>query len=117
VEFYLDKIKVSYEIDDKLIYELETPKIKDYLIIEMNLYITEDKINIEKDLVIFYIEDKKMYLKTENSYNIRCEKIFTVSSSESGIEKIYQGETLFFIFRLKNDINRINIKLGDFNGQ
>lgn len=116
VEFYLDKIKVSYEIEDKLIYELETPKIKDYLIIEMNLYISEDKINIEKDLVFFYIEDKKMYLKTDNSYNIRCEKIYTVSSSESGIEKIYQGETLFFIFRLKNDINKINFKLGDFNG-
>lgn len=115
VEFYLDKIKVSYEIDEKIIYELETPKIDDYLIIELNIYISEDKIDIEKDFVIFYIDDKKMYIKTENSYDLRTEKIFTVSSSESGIEKIYQGETLFFIFKLKNDINIINIEIGDFN--
>lgn len=114
VEFNFNEIEVIYEIDEKIKYKLKTPKLSNYLVLEMNLYFPEDKIKIEKDFVTFKIDDnKKMYIKAEDSFEILNEKIFTVSSSESGIEKIYQGETLFFIFILKNDINKINIEIGD----
>ena len=113
IEFYTNEITVTYEIDEKIKYSLKVPKKSDYLTVEMNLYFLEDKVKIEEDLVIFNINDKEMYIKTENSYKILDEKILTISSSESGIEKIYQGTTLFFIFYLKNDINLISMEIGD----
>jgi len=114
VEFNFNEIEVIYEVDEKIKYKLKTPKLTNFLVLEMNLYFPEDKIKIEKDFVTFNIdENKRMYIKTEDSFEILNEKIFTVSSSESGIEKIYQGETLFFIFNLKNDINKINLEIGD----
>ena len=113
VEFYTNKINVTYEIDKKVKYSLRVPKKSDYLVVEMNLYFPEDRMKIEKNSIIFNIDDKEMYIKTENSYEILYEKIFTISSSESGIEKIYQGTTLFFMFYLKNDINLINMEIGD----
>jgi len=114
VEFNFNEIEVIYEIDEKIKYKLKTPKLTNFLVLEMNLYFPEDKIKIDKDFVTFNIDDnRKMYIKTEDSFEILNEKIFTVSSSESGIEKIYQGETLFFVFNLKNDINKINLEIGD----
>ncbi len=113
VEFYTNEINVTYEIDKKVKYNLRVPNKTDYLAVEMNLYFPEDRLKIEKNSIIFNIDDKEMYIKTENSYEILDEKIFTISSSESGIEKIYQGTTLFFIFYLKNDINLINMEIGD----
>ena len=114
VEFNFNEIEVIYEVDEKIKYKLKTPKLTNFLVLEMNLYFPEDKIKIEKDFVTFNIdENRKMYIKTEDSFEILNEKIFTVSSSESGIEKIYQGETLFFVFNLKNDINKINLEIGD----
>ena len=114
VEFNFNEIEVIYEVDEKIKYKLKTPKLTNFLVLEMNLYFPEDKIKIDKDFVTFNIdENRKMYIKTEDSFEILNEKIFTVSSSESGIEKIYQGETLFFIFNLKNDINKINLEIGD----
>jgi alpha-amylase/alpha-mannosidase (GH57 family) len=114
VEFNFNEIEVIYEVDEKIKYKLKTPKLTNFLVLEMNLYFPEDKIKIDKDFVTFNIdENKRMYIKTEDSFEILNEKIFTVSSSESGIEKIYQGETLFFVFNLKNDINKINLEIGD----
>ena len=114
VEFNFNEIEVIYEVDEKIKYKLKTPKLTNFLVLEMNLYFPEDKIKIDKDFVTFNIdENRKMYIKTEDSFEILNEKIFTVSSSESGIEKIYQGETIFFIFNLKNDINKINLEIGD----
>jgi len=114
VKFNFNEIEVIYEVDEKIKYKLKTPKLTNFLVLEMNLYFPEDKIKIEKDFVTFNIdENRKMYIKTEDSFEILNEKIFTVSSSESGIEKIYQGETIFFIFNLKNDINKINLEIGD----
>ncbi len=113
IEFYSNDIVIRYEIDENIRYFLITSKRSEYLILEMNLYFTEDTLKVKDNTVTFAVNDKKMYIKSSDTYDILNEKIFTISSSESGIEKIYQGTTIFFIFKLKNDINLINMEIGD----
>lgn len=113
IEFYSNDMVIKYEIDENIKYFLKTSKKSEYLILEMNLYFTEDTLKVKENMVAFIVNDKKMYIKTSDAYDILDEKIYTISSSESGIEKIYQGTTIFFIFKLKNDINLINMEIGD----
>ncbi|MBC7195606.1 MAG: DUF1926 domain-containing protein, partial [Caldisericia bacterium] len=56
---------------------------------------------------------KELSIKSSEVKNILSEKIYTVSSSEGGIEKIYQGISLYFVFTLNDGINNINIEIGE----
>jgi alpha-amylase len=115
IYFYNEKIKITYKNESSIYYKLESKNIKNILVIEFNFYIYEDFYEIFDKEIVLKKDDKKIYVKSENIDKILTEKIYTISSSESGIEKIYQGTTFYFFFKLKDGINIINIEIGERN--
>ncbi|MDI6861719.1 MAG: DUF1925 domain-containing protein [Caldisericia bacterium] len=114
IKLFDNKISIEYHFLDSILnYILKCEKLSNLLVLELNLHFLEDKFELENDGIIIDFTDFKLKFKSESFQELKIEKIFTVSNSESGIEKIYQGSTIYFLYKLNNDINYISMEVSE----
>ena len=68
---------------------------------------------VERGTSIVISKKDRLSIELSKEALFRFEPIYTVSNSPSGIEKIYQGISLFLVFPLREEYNKIKVKLGE----
>lgn len=112
INLFDQKLSLNYKTQNSsLNYSIQCEKLSNFLLLEFNLYFPEDRYEVLNNGIKIDFLDFKLIFKTNSYENIKIEKIYTVSNSESGIEKIYQGSTIIFLYRLKDGINKINMEV------
>ncbi|MCX8095107.1 MAG: DUF1925 domain-containing protein [Caldisericia bacterium] len=106
------EINLEYKFSNSSLYfSITCDKLSNLLALEFNFYFPEDRYELIDDGIKIDFLDFKLSLRSNSFKDIKIEKIYTISNSESGIEKIYQGSTIIFIYRLKDGINKINMEV------
>ncbi|HDJ99977.1 MAG TPA: DUF1926 domain-containing protein [Firmicutes bacterium] len=89
-------------------------KAANFYVMELNLSIPiEDVEVVERGTSIVVSKKDRLSIEVSREALFRFEPIYTVSNSPSGIEKIYQGISLFLVFPLREEYNKIKVKLGE----
>lgn len=99
--------------DEKLLLTLELERVKPYYMLELNLACLKDwrpasERGTSLSIPFFNL---KLHVELSQEALFLSEPIYTVSSSEAGLERIYQGISLFFLFPLHEGKNSLQIVL------
>lgn len=87
---------------------------KNFYGLELNLNFPIDDVELlDKGTSMILSRKERISLELNKEGIFKFEPIYTVSNSPSGIEKIYQGMSIFIIFPLNKEDNKIKIKLGE----
>ena len=97
--------------EQRLLLNLEVERRKPYYMLELNFSCLKDWRPLQEKGTSLSIPFSSFRLQVELSREalFQSEPIYTVSSSEAGLEKIYQGTSLFLIFPLPEERNRMQI--------
>ncbi len=91
---------------------MEVPGISNFYTCELNLSLSENGFskNLSGSEISYNQDGFSLFIKSDNIESVYFEPLYSISNSESGIEKIYQGMTIYLVFPLKrNTPNKINI--------
>jgi hypothetical protein len=97
--------------ENELLLNLEVEKRKPYYMIELNLSCLKDwKLAEERGRSLFVpFPGLGLHFEFSQEVLFRAQPIFTISSSGAGLEKFYQGTSIFFILPLQEERNRVQI--------
>lgn len=106
-------LKKKFEIkDNQVSIHLEVQGISNFYACELNLSLSENGFskNLSGNEISYNQDGFSLLIKSDNVESVYYEPLFSISNSESGIEKIYQGMTIYLVFPLeRNALNKINI--------